>query len=174
MTNHLTPPGENVDTPEIFGLPVHQAASSLSECLKPYQRDKTSLTDMAEELRQTLYVEEIFDECGSLDALLVTQSRVLDGVFNRVLVNALEKPRARQAIVDLIAMRAAPGSTLADPAKEDSAPYNGVNHTAIELALRTQLQCRNTIESLRKTQFIRQREDRQRRDLELREKRPKK
>lgn len=174
MTNDFTPPGENGDTPEIFGLPVHQAASSLSECLKPYQREKTSLSDMAEELRRVLYVEEIFDECGSLDALLVTQARVLDSVFNRVLVNALERPRARQAIVDLVAMRAAPGSTLADPAKEDAAPYNNVDHAKVDLALRTQKLCRNTIESLRKTQFVRQREDRQRRDLELREKRPKK
>lgn len=173
MNSDWTPPGESADTPEIIGLPVLQAAHSLTECLKPYRRAGTEFSDMAAQLRQTLYTEEIFDEEGMLDAVLVAQARVLDSVFNRVLVNALEKPPLSQARLDLIALVAARGQQPG-PVKEDSAPYSDVNQNSVELALRIQGQCRHTIDSFRKTQLGRLRAERQSRELDLREKRAKK
>ncbi len=173
MNSDWTPPGESADTPEIIGLPVLQAARSLTECLKPYRRAGTEFSDMAAQLRQTLYVEEIFDEEGMLDAVLVAQARVLDSIFNRVLVSALEKPPLSQVRRDLIALVAARGNRPVAEEK-DSAPHHDVDSAGVGLALRIQGQCRHTIDSFRKTQFGRQREERQRRELDLREKRAKK
>lgn len=79
-------PDDAVRTPALPMLPVLQAACSLHQSVH-FHHPHLSLDDMVNDLQSSLYLEK----AGDMDLLLVTQARVLDSIFNRLVLTSLAK-----------------------------------------------------------------------------------
>lgn len=84
---------QNTPPPEKIPMPVHnplvQAGVSLHACLDPFG-EHLDLESFAEDLAQTLAIENI-ESLSNTRAILALQARVLDALFNRLLLGGLAR-----------------------------------------------------------------------------------
>jgi hypothetical protein len=87
-----TPPN---NMPPMPMLPIMQAACSLYQSTYPHH-PHLKMEDMVHDLQATLHQEQ----AGDLDAVLVTQSRVLDSMFNHLTLTALARDDLKNRRMD--------------------------------------------------------------------------
>lgn len=105
--NHApqNPPSSEVGTrTDEVCLPVNHAAHSLKALTIPAMPDFT-LKQAVRELADSMHVESIHPLANTTRTLLIAQARVLDSLFNRLVIVAQDRPYVDNDRVDL-ALRA--------------------------------------------------------------------
>lgn len=113
-------------------LPLAQAARSLQEISRPFTtktRDPAGIDDLACALRDNLAAQD------DSDLMLYTQARILDAMFKRIVLRDMHGPYK----------------------DEHGIPF--LRPESVNLALRSQKQCRTTLEALEAQRQRKQRDD---------------